>query len=89
VAAISKGCGNGLELGEGESIDHGVYRCVVNLGGPGATTIARWSRADAGSTRTAGPSRRGNASFTRTNWGPAPWPRPGSGSTWATMLAAC
>ena len=35
LAAISMGYGKALELGDGESLDNGVYRCVVNLGGPG------------------------------------------------------
>jgi hypothetical protein len=34
LAAISTGYGKALELGEGESIENGVYRCVINLGGP-------------------------------------------------------
>jgi hypothetical protein len=35
LSAISTGCGKALVLGDGESLDNGVYRCVVNLGGPG------------------------------------------------------
>jgi len=35
LTALSAGYGKGLELGDGESIESGVYRCVIRLGGPG------------------------------------------------------
>ena len=34
LAAISAGYGKALELGEGESLENGVYHCVIDLGGP-------------------------------------------------------
>jgi len=35
VTAISSGYGKGFELGEGETVEDSVYRCVIELGGPG------------------------------------------------------
>jgi hypothetical protein len=34
LAPISSGYGKALELGQGESLENGIYRCVLNLGGP-------------------------------------------------------